>query len=389
MRYLLAVTIVLLGSMELPAAALDAFNDAEIFESAYADEERLEILECAQQNSGYSRSGRARSTASSTSQKPWTVNVTQTVDYGTNLALPIGLTPANTLVGAAGVPPNILNLDQAGLLGILNTLGLPGPPGPPPPTAGFFPDDWQFQSTAGMQYQRAVGDRGTFTAAYSYYQNLHPDVDELDLQSHTPTLQYAVKLNNRLTVATYYNYAYYFLSGSSYVNQNRLGSYATFSPNQAWDWTLRTDYNLATFQPAPFLDSDNYAGTIEATRYLRGARNDYLRFGFGSGYSDAAFRGFAYQVTNVYAGSRKLFGATNQFELRLLGSYGIYNFFGTDPLENVACDDRIFTGNIYVGRTFKNGWQLFGSYTYLDSFSTVARQLYDSSVTSMGLTFTR
>lgn len=361
-------------------------DDAAIFESAYADELRLEILDCAQQRSGHRHS---RNSATSTSQKPWTFFVTQTADYGTNLTLPIGLTPANTLVDVVGLPPSILNLTQAGQLGILNILGLPGPPGPPPPTAGFFPDDWQFQTTAGMQYQRAVGDRGTFTAAYSYYQNLHASVKQLDLQSHTPTLQYAVKLNDRLTAATYYNYSYYFLSGSSYVNQNRLGSYVTFTPNQAWDLTLRTDYNLATFQPAPFLNSDNYAGTIEATRYLRCARNDYLRFGFGSGYSDANARAFAYQLTNVYAGSRKLLGATNQYELRLLGSYGIYNFFGPDPLQNVTRDDRIFTGNIYVGRTFKNRWTAFGSYTYLDSFSTVARQLYDSSVTSMGISYTR
>lgn len=383
MRILLAATLIFVCSNGVQAAPLGVLEDAAIFESAYAQETRLEILECAASGC---RCG--QNNAASTAAKPWTVFVTQTADYGTNLALPIGLTPANTLVGAAGIPPNILNLNQAGLLGILNVLGFPGPPGPPPPTAGYFPDDWQFQTTAGTQYQKAVGERGTFTASYSYYQNLHPSVKQLDLQSHTPTLQYALKINDRLTAATYYNYSYFFLSGSSYVNQNRLGSYVTFTPNACWDLTLRTDYNHANFQPAPFLNSDNYAGTIEATRYLHGARNDYLRIGFGSGYSDAQYRGFAYQLTNIYAGSRKLFGSSNQNEFRLLGSYGIYNFFGTDPLENVARDDRIFTGNIYLGRTFKKRWQAFGSYTYLDSFSTVNRQLYDSSITSMGLTYT-
>jgi hypothetical protein len=380
-RNLLAITFVLACSTALPAATLEALDDATLFESVYTDEVRLEIFECAQQRS-------SRST-NSTVKKPWTVSLTQTADYGTNLTLPIGLTPANTLVQAVGVPPSILDLNQAGALGILNILGFPGPPGPPPPTTGFFPDDFQYQTTAGLSYQRAVGRYGTLTAAYSYYQNLHPDVKQLDLQSHTPTVQLAVQLTERVVATSYYTYSYYFLDGNSYVNQNRTGTFLTFMPNQAWDLTLRGDYNHANFQPAPFLNSDNYAGTIEATRYLRGARNDYLRVGFGSGYSDAEFRGFSYQLTNVYAQSRKLFGAGNQFELRLLGSYGIYNFFGTDPLENVVRDDRILTGNIYVGRTFKNCWQVFGSYTYLDSFSTVNRQLYDSSVTSVGLTYTR
>lgn len=81
---------------------------------------------------------------------PWTVNLTQTADYGTALALPIGLTPANTLLSPIGNPAaaGILNLPQATNLGLLGNLGLAAVP-PGTNVQGVFEDDFQFQSTAG------------------------------------------------------------------------------------------------------------------------------------------------------------------------------------------------------------------------------------------------
>ena len=152
------------------------------------------------------------------------------------------------------------------------------------------------------------------TASYTYYQNLHPDVKQLDLMSHTPSVQYALKLTDRITTATYYNYAYYFLSGSSFVTQNRIGSLTTFRANDRWDLTGGTNYANANFRGAAFLNSDNYAGTLEATRYTDEARNNYVKVGYGAGYSDAALSGFTYMVNNGYIVTRILYGNENRNE---------------------------------------------------------------------------
>jgi hypothetical protein len=58
----------------------------------------------------------------------WSFLFTQTADYGTSLALPITLTPANTLIGPLGGVEQILDLQLLGDLGLLDNLGLiPGP----------------------------------------------------------------------------------------------------------------------------------------------------------------------------------------------------------------------------------------------------------------------
>ena len=377
------IALVLSSASWAGAQSFAPFDDADVFQASNECFIGAELQECACR---CKRQDQA---------KPWMLFLTQTADYGTNLTLPIGLTPANTLVGPVGGPFNIIGgstglesvVDQLGLLQILGLA--PGVPPPPTPAAAFFPDDAQFQTTAGTQYQRKVGDHGTFTASYSYYQSLHPSVQQLNLQSHTPTLQYAALLTERLTATSYYTYSYYFLEGDSFVDQNRTGTFLTFRANERWDWSLRGDYSHANFQSAPFLNSDNYAGTLEATRYLGEGRNNYLRMGYGYGYSDAQYRGFAYQLNNAYATARRLFGCNNLNEFRLTGSYGTYDFLGLDPIALITRNDRIFTGNLFLGRTLTTGLQVFASYTYLNSDSNVVRQEYDSSLTSVGVIYTR
>jgi len=369
-----------------PCAAESFFHladDDEVFsQSLAAGAVDYDLVECACRRCGCESCNPAT--------KSWTLFATQTADYGTNLALPIGLTPANTLLGNPGDPAsaNILTDTQAALLGVLGNLGLaPVAPGPAP--QAFFPNDFQFQTTAGLQYQKAVGEYGTFTASYTYYQNLHPSVEQLNLQSHTPTLQYACQLTDRLVSTSYYTYSYYFLDGNSYVNQNRVGTGVTFSPNERWALSTRFDYNHANFQPAPFLNSDNYAGVLEATRYYGNGTDNYVRVGYGSGYSDARLRGYAYQINNVYGMWRRLFGASNLNEVRVTGTYGMYNFFGVDPFAAIARDDRIYSLNFFLGRNVTKQLQLFASYTYFNSDSNVIQQEYDSSLTSIGASFSR
>lgn len=324
---------------------------------------------------------------------PWSFSFTQTSDYGTSLALPIGLTPANTLLAPAGNPgqANILTGPQAAVLGVLGNLGLaPVPPGGAN-VVGVFEDDFQFQTTAYTQYQRKFGEFVTFTGGYNYYQNLHPDVKQLDLMSHTPSAQLALQLTDRIVSTNYYNYNYYFLNGDSFVTQNRVGNTTTFLANNRWDLALGANYANANFrQSADYLNSDNYAGTLEATRYLGGARNNYFKVGYGAGYSDAQLSGFSYQVNNFYTVTRFLYGDGNRNEVRLTGGYGRYDFIGVDPLQaGIYRADNIYTSGLFYGRRLSTNLQLFASYNYLKSNSNVIRQLYNSDLFSFGVTYAR
>lgn len=383
--FLLALPAILIWSMTggqaRAADMVDLTGDFEPFaRHASAEAESVDLLDVCERC-------RAKQDGSK-----WNVALTQTADYGTALALPIGLTPSNVLLSPIGNPAQagILNLNQAANLGILGNLGL-APVAPGTNVQGVFEDDFQFQSTAGIGYKKVIDEYRTLTLGYTYYQNLHPDVKQLDLMSHTPSMNYAVKLTDRVTTSLYYNYAYYFLSGSSFLTQNRVGTLTTFAANERWTYNLGANYANVNFrQGADFLNSDNYAGTFEANRFFDDAQNNYLRLGYGSGYSDAVNNGFSYRVNNLYGMLRFLYGTGNKNELRFNGSYGYYDFVGLDPIQqNLRRADNIWTAGIYYGRNLSDHLQLFAQYTFLNSNSNVARQLYNSDLMSIGLTYVK
>jgi hypothetical protein len=377
MKSLWALTLVLLAGVTARAESGSPVFQEIDFASESADLKAVDLVQVQQQ-------GQARG--------DWSFAFSQSADYGTSLALPIGLTPSNVLIAPASNvgSANILTLNQANQLGILDNLGIIGAPVTNAPDVGVFEDDWFEQQSSTIQYQRQVGIDGQFTGNYQMYDNRHADVDELDLQSHTANLQFAQLLTERWTSTSYYSYSYYFLSDSSYVNQNRFGTFLTFAQNSRWSWILKTEYNHANFQPAPFLNSDNYSGGLEGTRFFGGSQNNYLKFGYGYGYSDARFRGFAYAVNNVYMQSRFLFGSGLRHELKMTSSFGVYDFYGADPLQagTFRNDSILSTGMVY-GRRLSDNLQLFAGYTWLDSSSNVARQAYNSDGFSVGMNFTR
>ena len=121
-----------------------------------------------------------------------------------------------------------------------------------------------------------------------------------------------------------------------------------------------------------------------------GALSPRVRLGYGSGYSDAQNNGFSYRVNNLYGMLRFLYGSGNKNELRFNGSYGFYDFVGNDPIQqNLRRADNIWTTGIYYGRNLTDHVQLFAQYTFLNSNSNVSRQLYNSDLVSVGLTYVK
>jgi hypothetical protein len=306
---------------------------------------------------------------------PWSVTFTQTVDYGTNLALPLSLTPANTLVAP---------LSDLSQVGILDSIGLLNPADPLVPD---FQDDFQFQTAANVTRSWAFGDDSSFSAGYGYYQNLHPNVEELDLMSHAALAQYSRQLRERLVGSINYQYVYYFLDDVSFVSQSTVTPNLLWRYSDRWDIKTTASYGNASFRNTPFLSSDNYAATGEAIWYTSEARINYLSLGSGYGYSNAVDDAFSYHVPSIYSVGRWYFGDRRQYDLLVTASYADYRFVATDPVElGVRREDHIYSFNPILSRTLNENVKLFASYFYYNSDSNLIRQLYDQNVVSLGIT---
>lgn len=284
----------------------------------------------------------------------WNLVVTQTVGYGTGLALPITLTPNNGAVGN-------------------------------------FADDFEFLTNAALQRRYQLDEDTTFLAGIGYYQSLHPEAHQIDLMTPSAQAQLARKFGEDAIGAVDYSYQYYFLDGSSYVSQNRIETSWLQRWSESWDWKIAGGYANADFrQPNDFLDSDNFFARLELLRYLDEERRNYLTTGYAYGRSNAALSGFSYDVNNIFVGGNWRMNYDSRDNFALTAAYADYNFLGPDPfVPAILREDRIFAAAAVYTRTWSPRWSGFGSYTYLNSDSNVARQVYHTNLVSLGVTYSR
>jgi len=88
--------------------------------------------------------------------------------------------------------------------------------------------------------------------------------------------------------------------------------------------------------------------------------------------------------------SRFPFGSGLRNELKMTSSFGVYDFYGADPIQTGTFrSDSILATGAVLGRRISDNMQLFAGYTWLDSSSNVARQAYNSDGFSLGVNFTR
>jgi len=293
--------------------------------------------------SGYGNYG----SSSGGSGKPWTITFSQTVDYVTNLALPIALTPANGSV---------------------------------------FEDDMQFQTALGGQYTKRLQNGDSIVGGYGYYQSLHPDVHQLDLIANSGLLRYNRQLNKRNVAQFDYNTAYYNLRGQPFVFQNRVGAALITTPNRCWVFKNGFDYAYANFygQFSPFLDSNNYTVRTEALRYLDNRQGNYITGGFIYGISDAQLSGFSYNVASPFVSSRFFLDAARTTDLVTTATYGNYNFKGPDPIQGIDRRDNIWTLSARMSRYVTKHITLFGQFIWYNADSNIIRQDYISKTVSTG-----
>lgn len=322
---------------------------------------------------------------------PLTFSLTQTVDYGTSNALPIGLTPANTLVQPiVGGAPGILTDGLANLLGLSDNLSILFPPTPDVPTRGFFQDDFSFQTRAAVQFQEQVGEKGIFTTGYAYNQRLFASIEQLDLLQHAFTAQYAHSLSDEWTAAGTYGFNYYFLENDSFLDQNTAALALGYRPQTEWYIENGVSYGYSHFFGANFLNSHLTGYNLKLIRYLGTAQQSNLNAGYSIGYSDAEFEGFSYLANSVYVGGRYALDQQSRDTFDVTFSYADYNFRGTDPIDTaVQRLDNIYSLAFVYTHKLTDNWLTFASYTLLDSQSNVSRQDYTSSLISVGVTYTR
>lgn len=279
--------------------------------------------------------------------KRFFVSYSQTADYVTNLALPLALTPLNVPVRK---------------------------------------NDAQFQSNVFAQYRLYADDVQSLTTGFNFYQSLHPSVEQLDLTAYTSITQYTRRLTDRLTAYSYYNYSYYLLDHTKFLNANNFGGGFAFQKDRTVNWIFNMNLANNGYYLFPAQDADTSVFQLQRYKYFGRDLTNYWFGGYAYGYNNAVYNGFSYNLHNFFVGYGKNFGYQLRNQFLTYGSYGYYGFKGIDPFDpaGVRRQDSIYTLTTRLAHTLGPHSTIFAQYTYFSSDSNVARQNFDSHLVSIG-----
>ena len=151
-------------------------------------------------------------------------------------------------------------------------------------------DDGRFTILVGGTYAPVHTDRVQLSVGYEFFQSLHFDLTEFNLQDHRPNMQITVAAGP-VQLGLYGAYDYYLLDMESFLQQGTAIPSVTvpedqFGRTEVFFRLRRRDFfnghfggELSTFKPSGVLDSFNYAPGIRQFVYL-GAPTNYVYLGY-------------------------------------------------------------------------------------------------------------
>lgn len=147
--------------------------------------------------------------------------------------------------------------------------------------------DGRITLNAGGNYVLGRSDWGQIVTGYEFYQSLHFELNDFNLQDHRANVTFSAR-SGPFQWGAIGRYDYYLLKTDDFLREGTVIPYITY-PQRDLGWTevsaqlRRRDFLIPDFQ---IRDGTNYAPSITQLLYLRGRRDRYVTFGYMWDYDD-------------------------------------------------------------------------------------------------------
>jgi Tfp pilus assembly protein PilF len=148
-------------------------------------------------------------------------------------------------------------------------------------------DDGRVTLNAGGNYLLGRSDWGRIVVGYEFYQSLHFELNEFNLEDHRANVTFSAR-GGPFQWGVIGRYDYYLLKTDDFLREGTVIPYLTW-PQRDIGWTevsaqvRRRDFLIPDFQ---IRDAINYAPSITQLLFLRGRRDRYVTFGYMWDYDD-------------------------------------------------------------------------------------------------------
>ena len=234
---------------------------------------------------------------------------------------------------------------------------------------------------------RAFLEPGEFGASYSFYQSLHQDLNEYNVQEHTATLYFASNLRP-FQPSIQYSYDYYFVDNDEYLAKHTFTpslNIFVFSPHMTQIYYQYEKLNyLISFDEDEY-DRSGYANTIGLSQYFSIIDGKgYIKVGAEYKANDAEGDDWDYSNSKVRL---TIYSPTpiEKMNVEIGGEQSYSNFDNEDSFYEKTREDITSSGWLELMYKLDDNWSMGLNYKHINNNSNIDFYEYKRNITSLFL----
>lgn len=232
-------------------------------------------------------------------------------------------------------------------------------------------------------YRRIRLDKGNLYLGYRFFERVNVEFNELNLQSHTASVNHIWKVNGRLRVTTGLDYRHFLLDKSSLLNRYRLSGQLFFHEKGPWWGKIGYEEAIRNYNSNDDQDAHAHRASVAQVRYLANGR-DYVSFGYDYTRSEADGSRFSYDRHRLVVSLTKYLKQHGKLTGGLSETFARYD--GIDLIEGERRRDDRFGVFLRYERKVNDTTSVYGGASWMEQNSNLGRQDYDQAIFFLGTT---
>lgn len=233
--------------------------------------------------------------------------------------------------------------------------------------------------------RRAFLEPGEVGISYSFYQSLHQDLDEYNLQGHTGSLYFASALRP-FQPTVQYNYEYYFVDNDEYLEKNVLVpsvNISVASPHITQIYFKYESMNYLVSVEEDEYDRSGSANSVGVNQYFS-IIEDKGFFRVGGEYKNNEADGDDWDYSgSKFVASLYIPLPISKMHMEIGGEYELNNFDNEDSFFEETREDKIVRAWLEFIYKLNNNWDVALNYRHINNRSNIDFYEYRRNITSL------
>jgi hypothetical protein len=247
--------------------------------------------------------------------------------------------------------------------------------------------DWRALIFIEGKFMPRLTDQITLGPTYSFYQSLHAELTDFNVQQHLPGLLCDISLSKNVLLKASYYYEYTKVGNEEYVSAHSISPVITLSEGKGFFTILRYRY-----QDKDFKDSDMFPDNSERdglnnlagiSQYIPLTRLGLLGVHYTYDYDSAAEKYWSYRGNAGHVDLR--FDLGESWVLDLYGQYYRKDYQADYPGTSTTRVDKTTTFYSNLTKTFASRFDVTVGWMYVDNNSNIDVFEYDRNIATLTL----